>query len=394
MKYLPLPSVLLFLVFSISCTDVELCPESPEDHPHNAIVTYSFDWGSQSRQRPDSMYVLAYRVINQWKSSVKISAEENPASGHFLWPLPDSLSAPGQPDTTRFSLKSGDYKFITFNVDESELDYSHVTRYIRDDNIHLQDLHVTYKTYAKGDSALRYTLKDWIDYNVYGESNRYMQPSVGAIFYDTISVRSLRANGQYHINFARPRPLTQQVKVLFDVRKEISGVPFTVDSIFAEISGIPPTINLSTGYIDITHTKKIMFKTQFQKDTESNTLVHCSADIDVPSIVQSSSDDLVMGPGIMQVMIFCSTVDPQNPTGEKLSKKFQGIINLYHTLKEANLLAYTPDRQHALRSKESGTLNIKAVLVIDGEKILESPDNEAGLDRWIREDKNPIIVDI
>lgn len=470
-------SVLCF----VGCTEADLCPEPLSAHPHRAVVSYSFNWNNASGTRPDSMYVLAYRVINIWKSSVAVESDGSPARGHYIWnmldeePLPTDDTNEEEPreddtaeddseagdtaednseagntttddskvgdtkaddpeagdtatdnpetggntednsdieenvpddsavrDTTRFSLKSGDYKFVTFNIQNEELDFGRVNEYLRSDTMPLQSLDISYKSYAKSDTTLRFTIPDWVDYNAYGSSDRYVQPSAQAVYYDSVSVRPLRSNGEYHINFAHPRPLTQHIEILFDVRKEVYNVPFTVDSVFAEISGIPYTINLSTGYIDITQTKKMMFKMGIsrdaaakgdQKDTDTNTLLHCSATIDVPSIVQSASDDLMMGPGIMQVMIICSAQDTLN-TSQRLSKKFQGIINLYHTLKAAELIAYTSDRQHAIRSRESARLVIEADLRVDGEKILESPDDDAGLDRWLREDKNPIIVDM
>lgn len=456
----------MWALFSMSCllsctTDVELCPEPLDAHPHRATVTYSFNWNSQHTQRPDSMYVLAYRVINLWKSSMVVTAEDNPAKGHWMWPLdelannypatddtednapdvsPDDEEenpeeGPGddegedlmilsdaeeegsagssgneddkpidspddendgpvvpQPvDITEFALKSGDYKFIALSRGSADWDYSRVDEYICNDTMRAQSLSMTYKSYVKGDDSLRFTIADWIDYNAYGAADRYVQPSAQAIYYDTIPVRSLRSNGVYHINFAHPQRLTQHIEVHFDVKKKNAEVPFTVDSIFAEIAGIPSTINLSTGYIDIAYTKKIMFKTVLsQKDTEENALVSCSAEIDVPSIVKPSSVDLLMGPGIMQVMVMCSAQDPQNPT-RRLSKKFQGIINLYHTLKKADLLVYTDDLQHVKRSRESARLDITEML-IDGEKILESPDDGRGLDQWIQ--AGDIIVDI
>ena len=476
-------AICLLVLCFVGCTDADLCPEPLDAHPHRAVVSYSFNWDNVSGSRPDSMYVLAYRVINQWKSSVAVESNGSPARGHYVWHVLDDEPSmtetptgegPGEGDvtgdesgerddtgegsgegdgtgegseegddtgdgseeggatrdepevgdgseeepeveepiaeepepevrdTTRFALKSGDYKFVTFNVQDEELDFSRVNEYLRSDTMHLQSLDISYKTYIKGDDALRFTIPDWVDYNAYGSNDRYMQPSTQAVYYDTISVRSLRSNGEYHINFANPRRLTQHIEILFDVRKEVYNVPFTVDSVFAEISGIPYTINLSTGYIDIAQTKKMMFKMGIARDvasgedptdTEDNTLLHCSAAIDVPSIVKSASDDLLMGPGIMQVMIFCSAEDPLD-TSQRLNKKFQGIINIYNTLKAADLIGYTSDRQHAMRNRESARLVIKTDLRVDGEKILDSPDDEAGLDRWLREDGNPIIVDI
>jgi hypothetical protein len=196
----------------------------------------------------------------------------------------------------------------------------------------------------------------------------------------------------YHLEFPNPRRLTQHIDIEFDIKKVVNATPFVVDSVFAEIAGIPYIINLASGSIDITKTKKMMFRTNFNPDTETSSLIHCKGTIDVPTIVESSSDDLFMGPGIMQVMIICSAVDSQ--TGETLHKTFQGSINLYHTLKKAELIKWTEDRKSVFKNKDSARLVIQAEMRIDGENVVENPDDNAGLDVWRREDRNPNVVDI
>lgn len=435
------PVILLLSLFTsivsltMSCTEAELCPEPLDEHPHYAHVSYSFNWDSlevDESANHDSMYVLAYRVINIWKSSMVVSSFDKPSRGRYLYNMLEERIKPVSPDTTvidsvamdttvvdsvmvdsviasidsvdsivdeanlseiSFRLKSGDYKFVAFSRNDVEIDYSSVDNYLCHDEVPLSDMNVIYKTYEKGDPALQFTIADWVDYNAYGDKDRYIQPSLQPIYYDTIAVRPLRANGQYHIEFAKPRRLTQHIEISFNIRKVAGSQPFTVDSVFAEISGIPYVINLATGYIDIQNTKKMMFKAEHNMDSVENLLVRCKGVIDVPTIVESSSEDLFMGPGIMQVMIMCSTQDSSDPT-KRLNKKFQGSINLYHTLKNGNLMRYTNDRQHVMKRKDSAELEINAIMRINGEHIIENPDDAAGLDRWHKEDKNPPIIDI
>lgn len=403
---------LSFFAFFACTTDVELCEDYV--HPHYATVEYRFNWNQSDEEREDSMLVVASRVINLWKSSVRVSSTGDPSKGTYLWNAPE-ISQPQLPaeedsidsgmdvemsnaendngELGQFKLRSGDYKFITFNRSDEEIDYEVVNRYMQDDAMPISGLNVVYKSYAKGDSALKFVLPDWTDYNGYGGIDRYMQPSLHAIYYDTISVRSLRSNGLYHITFNNIHRLTQHITLQFDIRKIITNQPFVIDSVFVEMAGIPCAINLSTGYIDITRTKKMMLKADFEQDAEENNRVKCTAVMDVPSIVQSASDDLYMGPGIMQVMICSSAPHPDDPS-RRLSKKFQGIINLYHTLQKAELIRLTDDGQHALRNKEEAILLINADMVVDGEQVVESSDDNAGLDIWRKEGHQPIIIDI
>ena len=389
--------VIIFLMAAVltSCTDADLCPEPLDKHPHSCSIGYSFNWNPSFRSTltsQDSMYVLAYRVINMWKSTVAVSSLGNPCKGHYFYnDLIGEQNIPSR-DTVYFDLKSGDYKFITFNRNDSEIDYTNVEHYLQNDETPLTELNVVYKTYRKDDPNLRFTIPDWVDFNAYGDPDRYMQPSVQAIYYDTIPVRRLLPDRIYHLEFPNPRRLTQQIDIEFDIKKVVNATPFVVDSVFAEIAGIPYIINLASGHIDITKTKKMMFRTNFDPDTETSSLIHCKGTIDVPTIVESTSDDLFMGPGIMQVMIICSAVDSQ--TGETLHKTFQGSINLYHTLKKAELIKWTENRTSVFKNKDSARLVIQTEMRIDGEKVVENPDDNAGLDVWRREDRNPTIVDI
>lgn len=402
----------LLTVMITSCTDADLCPDPLDQHPHSLAVNFSFNWDrdpehSSTLTSRDSMYIIAYRVVNMWKSTVAVSSLGNPAKGHYIYndfateQQSQEQSSDGtatvKPDVDRFLLKSGDYKFITFNRNDSEIDYTSVNHYLQNDDVPLSELNVVYKTYRKDDPKLRFTIPDWVDFNAYGESDRYMQPSVQAIYYDTIPVLQLRINNVAKnavrpIRFSTPRRLTQHITIEFDIKKVVNKTPFVVDSVFAEIAGIPYTINLASGSIDITKTKKMMFRTDFTPDTKTNKQIHCIGTIDVPTIVESSSDDLFMGPGIMQVMIMCTATDSQ--TGELLHKTFQGSINLYKTLKKAELIKWSEDKQMASKNKDVATLSIQAELLIDGENIIENPDDNAGLDVWRREDRNPNIVDI
>ena len=205
----------------MSCTEAELCPEPLDEHPHYAQVSYSFNWDSLTVGESidhDSMYVLAYRVINIWKSSMVVSAFDKPSRGRYLYNMLEERIKPITVDTAvvdtvavdsvivdtvstesmgddenllveSFRLKSGDYKFVAFSRNDLEIDYSSVDNYLCHDAVPLCDMNVIYKTYEKGDSSLHFTIADWVDYNAYGEKERYMQPSSQPIYYDTIAVR-------------------------------------------------------------------------------------------------------------------------------------------------------------------------------------------------------------
>jgi len=390
-----------------SCVDTDLCPDPADQHPHLASVSYGFDWSKTPDTPPnipDSMYVVAYRVINAWKSSVMVyckGKKADPAPGKYVnnnveqptvYPnqtSTDSISTDSiKTDTIKhFKVKSGEYKFICFNGSNEELNYSQIDQFIYQDGIDMHDLYLTFRTYGKESPDLNRIIPKWTDYNNY---TGYMQPLLRAIYYDTLTVRTLLPNHSYHEVFTHPKRLTQRLTFAFDIKKELDEDTFTVDSVFAEVSGIPYSVNLSNGFIDITKTSRMMFRADFDEDTPTNNKVHCTAMIDVPTLIANEYDDVFHGPGIMQIMVCCSVLDPD--TGKRVPKKFQGIINLYKTIQAAKLITYTVDKKHVKKNKDYATLEIKADLVVNGMSILKSNDANDGLDSWIPKDR--IIVDI
>lgn len=390
-----------------SCTtEADLCRAG--GHPHRAAVSYEFGWNG-AESVPDSMIVLAKRVINQRKCAMIVSAATG--RGRFIYGAPDdedvadSLSSGiAEPADTsgasagglrEFSVPAGTYKFQTFNMDTAELVYDEVDSFLTDmsGTVLLQDIYAEYKSYDKSDSRLRGVMANWQDYNPYA---RYIQPDIRPLFLDTTAVREVGYGHSVLCGFL-PEPITQNIDIYFTVRKSQEEIPFAVDSVVAEISGIPARINLSNGYLDITRTNKMMFRTEMTDaaglpvaDTYGTDSVRCHAGIDVPCVVGNSRPDVSTGPGILQVVIYVHA--DSAAAGGVLTKKIQGKINLYNTLRNAGLTVITDDGRHALRNGSHGVLDIKADLVVDGKAIVESPDNNGGIDRWLSCDD--IIVDI
>ena len=376
--------------------DVELCDE-PE-HPHRARLVYSFNWDKENTFTPDSMTVLSNRVVNMWKSGMSVNSLNGGGTYIFNPPLdyrPGTSSSENRTlepvtwKTALYKVPVGEYKFIAFNMEAEELDYSHVTEYFSNPEMPTSELNITYRTYRQGDSGLHFIIPSWTDYNSYAH---YIQPSTHALYYDTLSTRELSSGQIYEIKFS-PKELTQQVNINFNIKKVTSKQKFTVDSVFGEISGLPLSVNLATGALHIERTGKMMFPAAKIKDTETSSTVACHAEIHVPGIVRSRMDNVYFGPGIMQVMIYCSAYSAD--TGKREAKKFQGKINLYNTLTATpSLKLNSEDRQTAKVAARTVTLNIKSNMEVDGEKILESSDAASGLDAWRSAKEETNIVDM
>jgi len=413
--------ILMFcLLLAGACTDVELS----DDTGYNNRIGVSFDYNWSNipddgfnHETADTMLVIAKRLVGAWACGMKVSTADG--SGYYLSnapdfesepipePEPDSLttdsiagsrgytraegSQPGVDEpTSEFKIIPGLYKFITFNLDTTEYIYQDIIQYLRSEEIKssLQELCMEYKRYAYTDSALRGKCNVWRDFNLYGDDGKnYIQPDITPIYYDSISNERIVRGDQPTLTFA-PGLLTQNIDIRFKIRKKVDVVPIIIDSVYADISGIPYRVNLSNDYIDIKQTCKMMFQNYMEDangnritDTGTNTELYCHGNIDVLSVVNAHDSTTTKGPGIMQIMVFIRGYQP-----------IRGMINLYHCIRRANLINDVGDGVWARKRKNHGVLEIDSDLLID-EKLLISDDGEGGLDRWIPMGDEDIVID-
>lgn len=441
-------------VFAACSVDVDLCDSSV--HPHEGRVRYRYDWGDYRNQYmangvpgkllPDSMYIMATRVVNHYKTAMVVGSNSTGGGnrGYFVFnppaykpisttPDPDNQPAEGGDDEqggetgngdnpaggqdtlegTRegdtneepvvmdaihrigaemdeYPIRTGAYKFVTFNMDTTKFQYRNVVDYMMDPTSEkkLQQVYVEYKTYNKGDKGLNYDgMDDWQDYNPY---QNYIQPNVTPIFIDTIAAMDITKEKVvlvYH-----PEPMTQNIDIYFNIKKNKGKYPFVIDDVRAEISGIPTRIYFANGNMDIRETAKMMFRTKLcdvatgepingtGKDDAESRVVRCHGNIDVTSVVAGSDSNISTGPGILQVIIYAhAETGEANPP----RKKIQGKINLYKTLQNSKLFSYTKDGNFAIRNSTKGVIDVVADITINGEDIVLDSDNTGGVDPWI-----------
>ena len=413
--------ILMFcLLLAGACTDVELSDDT--GYTNRIGVSFDYNWSNIpddgfNHETADSMLVIAKRIVGAWTCGMKVNTADG--SGYYLSnapdfesepipePEPDSLttdsiagsrgytraegSQPGVDEpTSEFKIIPGLYKFITFNLDTTEYIYQDIIQYLRSEEIKssLQELCMEYKRYAYTDSALRGKCNVWRDFNLYGDDGKnYIQPDITPIYYDSITNERISQESQKTLSF-NPGLLTQNIDIRFRVRKVVDQVPFVIDSIYADISGIPYRLNLSNDYFDIKTTCKMMFSNVFEdangnriSDSDTNTELYCHGNIDVLSVVNAPDSAATKGPGIMQVMVFV-----------KGYPAIRGLINLYHCIRRANLIDDVGDGIWARKRKNHGVLQIDSDLIID-EKMLIDEEGDGGLDRWIPMDDQTIVID-
>lgn len=430
-----------------SCAEVEICER---DHPHQGDVNFTYTW-NKPEDKPKRMGVLCYRVVGQWKQVAEVNTDdltlrligettitpenrpnENPDEGDNTGgdntggdntggdntgvtepnepTEPTEPTEPGTgttppPFTPTINIPPGYYKFATFPLDNPSIDYSELEQFMKNDakDYPLQNVGLSYKVYDIKDPKLNKPLA-WQDFNPYA---KYIQPDVEPLYYDSTVVQRVRADRQTTFEF-KPKILSQNIDINFNIVKNTDEVEFKVTEVWAEISGVPTYIKMNTGYLDIKKTSKMLFKTDIKpnnpddsgNDTNENKRIACHGNINVTGVVNvqrgygETLEDVrkkIYGPGIMQVVIYTEVYNPK--TGQTFPQKWQGIINLYNTLNKAKLMTTTSDNKYVYRNGEHGTINISAEILLDGKTVGNIDKGGDALDRWIQTDSD-INIDI
>lgn len=428
----------------LSCTDPGLCYEP--DHPHSGGVYFSYEWpeGFQlDTLNRDSMQVIAIRLINHNKYGMVVQSL-SPNHGRYFYNPPghveqwiDSSKLP-KPDTTRvdsgsivvvtdpeeahnggigpepdpepedttaipeepltpyntevdhFRLANGTYKFFTMPTDTSEVVYTNIRDYLAapGDGIQATDIRVAYRSYAANDSTLRQIGGGtWADYN---PAFDFIQPNFHAIMVDSLDFTDIDVSHRRTLTF-HPRPLTQNIDIYFTIRKDMTAVPFVIDDVWAEISGVPSRANLFNGHLYLAKTRKMRFNTEFvdasgqpKADSYSDDSVRVHANINVFTIMNAAGPQYATGPGILQLRIRAHAEQTaENGETVKRYTYLQAKTNLYRDLMRAKLITYDRDLQWATKSCDHAVLDLSTYYTIYGSSILNKSENIGGINVWV-----------
>ena len=436
----------LALLF-VACTDPGLCHE--DTHPHAGGVYFNYDWsgmenGDLYANSIDSMQVLAVRVINHNKYGMVVGTR-SPGLGHYFYNTPEEVNPYVEPDTTEvipppppidstdiaistdpenpppgiigpdpdinkdpepepepepepplpadqvlvdhFKLGKGVYKFFTMPIDTSEVTYTNIHNYLSSpgDGMQATDIQVAYRSYHRTDTLLRRMGGEWTDYNPAFE---YIQPEFKQILVDSLDFTDIEQGHETRITF-RPHPITQNIDIYLTIKKVYDGVPFVIDTVWAEISGIPSKAYLFSGHLYLAKTRKMQFATEFidasgqpKADTETSDSVRVHANINVLSIMNAAGPEYQTGPGFLQLRIKAHA-DRVRDDGRviRYNAVFQTKTNLYHDLMRAKLIEYDPYMQWARRASDHGVIDVSTLYTIFGTSIMDK--KASGIDVWV-----------
>lgn len=382
--------IFVLIVCTTSCqTDIELC-EQPV-HPHLTKVTMNYDFSSYPYSHPDTVLILAERVINVKKYEMQEDVKSG--LGSFLLGAPDlfadSLDQAHPDSLSSFQMSSGTYKLLTFSKNDKIFDYSNLDSIgnVEHSRWNFNSLGLNYRAYPATSDSVKKILGTWKDYNAYTD---YVLTTPEMMAYDTLEIVKFH-EGNNQLTF-HPSPVTQHVMLSFDIRKvaasNAGALSFRIDSVKVDLAGVPAAYQLYTGWMDTHKTYKIASVMQMDGTDDFGTGdIHCSTAFDVTGIISGSQADIPSGPGILQVILYTTV----RKDGQESLHRVQGKINLYHTLRDSGLLEYSDDESKVRQLAKSGTLAIATPLEIDGENILKVGSDDWGIDYWVPEGSEVIV---
>ena len=428
-------SAVVCLMLVCSCTEASLCEDGAHAaHQSNVRVNYVWPDGTTP---PDSMTIMAVRVVNHRKFGMIVSTEN--LRGHYFynapsnvteWVDPDAVDPEPEPEpdpsvigvvvdpekpnnggedpnnnqgeeeetepTTseeivvdHFTLPAGTYNFFTMETDTSNVYYRNVIEYLNAAGTGLQytEIGLEYKVLDLDDEKLYVPGKNYQDYN---QGFKYIRTECPAIYIDRKELLEIGQNAEMNIQF-QPKMLTQNLDIYFNIKKKLTDeAPFVVDSVIAEISGIPSKVSVFDGHLYLAKTRKMLFRTTLEDtngnkidDTTTNEDLRVHGNINVLSILHSENPANVSGPGIMQIAVYSHT-EQMNDAGvlqKGPTRRVQGRLNLYQTLVDADLIAYSDDYQYATKRVDHAVLEIETTAQVTANAI-QGTSSQGGINDW------------
>ena len=413
--------MMLCYVAFFSCVGIDMY-EGESQQPRNiGSIELIYHWPEDMAdgERPDSMYALINRSVIKHRIGY-VSGSETSAGGCYRFGkvFGDSSFAVSDDDKQPLMATAGDYRVFAFNnnlvsiaEDGSGMNaiadfrFENLEEFLNEElqsEINISDLCLSYVAH---DVAEPYG-KDWqgkdgnryskfvanVPRGLYCAENRFDEATKSYTF-------NVQNNGKTIVNLY-PQKLTQDITISFPVYTEYmdrlsAEDQLYVDSIVAEISGIPQKMMIRNRTLMADTTYKMVFKMDVdKKNTERIELPdfpdkiflknECLATISVLGLLPNASGpDKSIGAGILQLCIYTHLENQ----GVRESRAKYAKINMFNTISEANLvikvgkdIMQNPGTYPELPI--SDTLRIENSLAITRDFVLESVNDENSLDSW------------
>ena len=407
--------MMLCCVALFSCTKVDLC-EEPQ-HIHRGIIRLNYVW-PEDVQRPASMFALISRAVTTHHIGYVTDSVSSVGGRYQFGRMYEDSVTDNPEDQHPLMAKVGSYRVFAFNYDivesherNTEMNnagdyrFENLEEFLNEElqsEINVSDLCLSYVAH---DVAEPYG-KDWqgkdgnryskfvanIPRGLYCAENRFDESAKSYTF-------NVQNNDTTIVNLY-PQKLTQDITISFPVYTEYmdrlsAEDQLYVDSIVAEISGIPQKIMIRNRTLMADTTYKMVFKMDVdKKNTERTELPdfpdkiflknECLATISVLGLLPNASGpDKSIGAGILQLCIYTHLENQ----GVRESRAKYAKINMFNTISRANLvikvgkdIMQNPGTYPELPI--SDTLRIENSLAITRDFVLESVNDENSLDSW------------
>lgn len=366
----------------VSCTEVDIHIEDTHTHLPELKLIYDMsdfkDTTTAKVELPDSLIVVAYRVINTWKCTYLSPVADSDAYGKYLFNNPKkendttTTETPSEAKDEIFKVKQGFYRFIAFNeiiddevYEDNTNEFWYLTPGVIDSIISNKKISIHYKSHNLKKELLKKYGRNWVDFNPY---STYISSKKSPMLFQFTDVYTIDYDKTNTVNI-KFKDINQKIEIRFAIdHREVS-----IDSMVAEISGIPCGINLMTGEYDFSHTYKTLV--DMVPVTASgdmfNGITEYAGNIDVLALAANISERQTTGSGIMQLALFTHTLDEEGKTKKKV---FHVGINLYNTIKE--IAPVIGGRE------EKVVLDVEKILQIDKDEILKDKEDGSTLDIW------------
>ena len=407
--------ILLCMASLFSCVKVDLCMDTEHRHAGNIKIVYH--WPEDGHEHPDSMLALVNRIVNTRRVGYVTGAETS-VGGRYRFG--EVYSSDDATDSHPLMVGAGEYQIFAFNNDVADINkggagvndvadyrFDNLSEYSDGQHIGtvgIRDLAISYVGRERIDPQLYLYGKDWVDFNDY--DTKYIATDVRPIY------RAINKHDEETQNYTISVEAQQDVEVNLYPQKITQDITFSfpiytdsqvcVDSIIAEISGIPYKMMLYTGVLSTDSTYKMLFKMDVDKENTKTTTLsiiegndtidkpfiqfECMSTISVMGLIANSDTTDHIGPGILQLCIYAHAF---NDDGEKKEKTQYAKIRLYNTINKANLLIRDDLGQIVQNPGTYDELPLTDTLRIDGSRlmltrdlVLQTSDDDKSIDSW------------
>ena len=392
----------------VSCVKIDLCVEA--EHEHEGYVKVVYHWPEEvDCERPDSMLLLVNRVADaRWTGYITgtntFVGEGSRSDGVCRGDDTIAVSA-GVYRMFAFNCVSPGYRFCDFNEDGAQ--------HLEAMGIH--DFSIFYLEHELTDPHIGPYGEDWVDFNPY---TRYIATDIKPVYRAfnendrTQQWTSFNVGAEEEVEVhLYPQKMTQDITFAFPIYTDEQVV---VDSIIAEISGIPHKMYICTGIVDIDTTYKMLFEFDVDRDNAKDVTLQvqdkdvmadrhfkqldCMSTVSVLGLLSNEDPTFLRGAGILQLCIHSHAIDED---GEVKRKNQYAKINMYNTIKNAHLLI-TDEQGNVIQNpgtypelKRTDTLRIEdSHLIITKELILETYDDANPLDAWVKDESGRLEVEV